>query len=196
MAVAFMMDFPGGSVEDYDWVIDRMDLQGRLPIGALFHASGQVADGLRVCDVWESADTFQRFADTKIGPLSAERGMTPPKIRSFEVAETRSGPGGPVAFVQVVYVPGVSDHATFAEIDRQIVGADRHAPDGCVFHVNGTLDAGYGILDYWSSKEIRDTFIEQRVQPVFQQAGLAAPTIEEMTVHNTLTEPAARPAGV
>jgi hypothetical protein len=196
MAVAFIMDFPGGSVEDYDWVVDRMQLNGRLPAGALIHASGQASDGLRVCDVWESADTFRQFADTKIGPLSTERGMAPPKIRSFEVEEIRRGTGDAVEFVQVVYVPGISDHATFVEVDRQIVGADRRAPDGCVFHVNGTFDAGYCVLDYWTSKEIRDAFIEQQVLPVFQKAGLATPTIEEMSVHNALTKPAAHHAGV
>ena len=195
MAVAFMMDFPGGSVEDYDWVVDRMQLNGRLPAGALFHAAGHGADGLRVCDVWESAEVFKQFADTKIGPLSAERGMTPPKIRSFDVEEIRRGDGGRVEFVQIVFIPGVADHAAFVELDRQIVGADRHAPDDCVFHVNGTVGDGYCVLDYWSSKATRDRFIEQQVQPVFQQAGLAPPTIEEMIVHNALTEPAAQHVG-
>jgi hypothetical protein len=198
MAVAFIMDFPGGTLEDYDWVIERMQLNGRLPAGALFHAVGQTEDGIRVCDVWESADVFQRFADTQIGPLTTERGMSPPNMRSFETAEPprRNPAGGAVRFVQIVKVP-VPDHAAFVEMDKRIVGEDRQAPEGCVFHVNGAMDGAYYVMDYWTSKEVRDAFIERNIKPAMQQAGITEmPVFEEMIAHNALTEPAQQAAGV
>ena len=35
MPYAIIMDFPGGTTDDCDWVVDRMGLKGRLPAGAL-----------------------------------------------------------------------------------------------------------------------------------------------------------------
>jgi hypothetical protein len=196
MAVAYIMDFPGGSLEDYDAVVEKMQLNGRLPAGALFHAAGKTAQGMRVCDVWESAERFGQFSDTQIRPLSAERGMAPPQVRSFEVHEIRRGAAGPVRFVQIVHMPGV-DAESFVELDKRVVGPERHAPEGCVFHVTGMLDGEWCILDYWTSKEIHDAFIAERVRPAMEGAGVTAmPRFEEMAVHNALTEPAEHPAGV
>ncbi len=43
-------------------------------------------DGMRVTDVWESRDAFDKFAQEKIGPISAEVGLpNPPEIQFFEV---------------------------------------------------------------------------------------------------------------
>ena len=43
-------------------------------------------DGLRVTDVWESRDAFEKFAQEKIAPFGAEVGLpNPPEIQFFEV---------------------------------------------------------------------------------------------------------------
>ena len=83
-----------------------MDLGGRLPAGALFHAAGVNEGGLQVCDVWESEEIFQQFAERKIGPITEEAGLPRPDVRSFEVSQVRGSGSGPVAFVQQRRGPG------------------------------------------------------------------------------------------
>jgi hypothetical protein len=54
--------------------------------GGLFHWVTATDDGLRVTDVWETAEQFQEFADTKIGPITQEVGVDgPPQITMYEV---------------------------------------------------------------------------------------------------------------
>ena len=67
-----MMDFPGGTLEQYDQVIDRMGLTpgGDTPPGALFHWVAATDEGIRVVDVWESQEQFDKFAEEQIGPYS------------------------------------------------------------------------------------------------------------------------------
>jgi hypothetical protein len=188
MAVAFSMDFAGGTVEDYDAVVEKMELGDKLPPGALFHAAGVNDDGLRVCDVWESAEVFQRFAEASIVPLAESVGLPTPEIRSFEAQQVRGSATGPVEFVQIVSVPG-GDAEMFRALDERVIGPGRDVPEACVFHVNGALGDGYTVLDYWSSKAARDEFMASEVGPAMAALGIdAEPVIEELTVHNSLTQ--------
>jgi hypothetical protein len=41
--------------------------------------------GIRVVDVWQSAEQFQRFPDGQIGPFTQEVGMAPPEVQMYEV---------------------------------------------------------------------------------------------------------------
>jgi hypothetical protein len=194
MATAYILDFAGGTLAQYDAVLEQMQLAGRLPAGALFHAAGVNDDGLRVCDVWESEDAFQGFAASKIGPITEEVGLPRPEIRSFEAAQVRGARAGAVEFVQVVSIPGL-DGETFRALDGRVLGPDGEVPEACVFHVNGRLDGGWCVLDYWSSKAERDEFMQSRVGPAVAASGIEAqPRIEELTVHNSLT--ATAPASV
>lgn len=88
MAVAFEMRFKGGTLEQYDRVMDLMGFTsgGATPPDALFHWAAQTGDGIIVVDVWENADAFNRFAAEQIGPFSAQVGIEgPPEITSYEV---------------------------------------------------------------------------------------------------------------
>ena len=87
MAVAIVMDFPGGTLEQYDQVIDKMGLEpgGDTPDGAFFHWVTQTTDGLRVVDVWETQEEFDRFAQEQIGPYTQEVGMQAPQMKVHDV---------------------------------------------------------------------------------------------------------------
>ena len=87
MAVAIIMDFPGGTLDQYDQVIGKMGLEpgGDTPDGALFHWVTQTPDGLRVVDVWETQEAFDRFAEEQIGPFSQEVGLQPPQSTVHDV---------------------------------------------------------------------------------------------------------------
>src|SRR3954447_19116765 len=111
MAKAIIMDFAGGTADQYDRVIDRMDLEGKVPPGAVFHAAGPTDDGWRVIDVWDDMDAFQQFADTKIGPLSQAEGLPEPRLQFMDVDELvdeRDGGDGGITHVQVVRLDGLT----------------------------------------------------------------------------------------
>jgi hypothetical protein len=73
MAVAIMMDFPGGTLEQYDQVIEKMGLEpgGDTPDGAFFH--------------WVTQEEFDKFAQEQIGPYTQEAGMQAPQMKVHEV---------------------------------------------------------------------------------------------------------------
>ena len=65
------MDFDGATLDQYDKVLELMQLHpgGRAPDGALFHWCTKTDNGIRVTDVWDSREQFERFAQ---GPHRAE----------------------------------------------------------------------------------------------------------------------------
>ncbi len=190
MPVAFIMDFPGGTAADYDAVMEDMDLGGRLPADALFHSAGASQTGWRVYDVWDSAEAFGRFAETKIGPITAKHGLPEPQIRSFEARTFRRGESGPVAVVQLGTFAGV-DADRFEALSAAALGESGEMPPGNVLHVNGPAGADWCVLSAWTSTEARDAFIGERLIPALAKAGIESrPDIEAVDVHNSLTEPA------
>ena len=87
MPVAVVMDFKDGTLEQYDQVIGKMGLEpgGDTPDGAFFHWVTHTPDGLRVVDVWETQEEFDKFATEQIGPYSQEAGMQPPQTTAHDV---------------------------------------------------------------------------------------------------------------
>lgn len=86
MAVGLIIDFEGATLEQYEKVNELMGTTGGLPEGGVFHWAAATDDGLRVVDVWESREAFDKFAEEKIGPASAEAGIQgPPQISEYQV---------------------------------------------------------------------------------------------------------------
>jgi hypothetical protein len=88
MAVAVEMTFRGATTEQYDQIIQKMGLTagGATPPDAISHWVAETDDGLRIVDVWESQEAYEKFAQEKIGPYSAEAGITePPETRVYEI---------------------------------------------------------------------------------------------------------------
>lgn len=79
-------------------------------------------------------------------------------------------------------LPGVTQEQ-FESMDSA-VGSD--PPEGLIFHASGPIDGGWGILDFWESRELFDRFIAERVTPVMQQSGAPQPEIHEFPVHEYL----------
>jgi hypothetical protein len=67
------------------------------------------------------------------------------------------------------------------------VGARTDHPDGLIFHASGPIEGGWGVLDFWESREQFDRFSEERIGPSARAAGLTAPPeIHEFPVHEYL----------
>jgi hypothetical protein len=88
MAIAVQMDFDGATLDQYDEICKMMGLtpKGPGPTGAISHFATTPDAGLRVVDVWQTREQFDKFAQEQIGPLSAKAGVTsPPAIQFFDV---------------------------------------------------------------------------------------------------------------
>jgi quinol monooxygenase YgiN len=79
MALTFVLEFPGGTQQQYDQVIDRLQLGGKAPPGAIFHVAGPIEGGWCVVDVWESQEAFDRFIQEKLGRAIQEAGLSLPQ---------------------------------------------------------------------------------------------------------------------
>ena len=94
MAVAFEMRFEGATLEQYDQVLELMELtDGRAaPEGAIFHWVAETDKGIIVVDVWESDEQFNRFAEQQIGPFTQQAGIpAPPVMTRYDVHNTLVG---------------------------------------------------------------------------------------------------------
>lgn len=88
MAVAVVLEFSGATLDQYDQVIEKMGFSPGGPgaPGGLFHWVTATDDGIRVTDVWTDRETFDKFAEEKIGPITAEVGVPgPPQITFYDV---------------------------------------------------------------------------------------------------------------
>jgi hypothetical protein len=61
-------------------------------------------------------------------------------------------------------------------------------PDGMIFHSAGPIDGGWGVIDFWESRDHFDRFTEARLQPALGELGedafQAPPDIKEFPVAN------------
>jgi hypothetical protein len=85
MAIAVVIDFDGGSTDQYDALVREMGIGGQpasVIAGLLFHAAGPTEGGLRVVDVWESQDALDRFTRERLMPAAEKIGGIPqPRIQ-------------------------------------------------------------------------------------------------------------------
>jgi hypothetical protein len=88
MPVAVEMNFAGATIGQYDQIIEKMGLTpgGSTPPGAISHWVAKTDEGMRVVDVWETKEHFERFAQEQIGPYSKEVGIEDePETRFYDV---------------------------------------------------------------------------------------------------------------
>ena len=74
MATVMEMKWPSISREDYERAREAVNWEGDVPQGAIFHVSW-FEDGLRVLDVWESQQDFERFGKERLMPKLHELGI-------------------------------------------------------------------------------------------------------------------------
>ncbi len=93
MAIVRVYDAEGWSVDDYDRVMDRMGLGGHTAPGVLFNWCATTHAGLRIVDVYESRAIADDLSETKIQPILAEMGLSPPVVTEYETHSYLT-PGG------------------------------------------------------------------------------------------------------
>jgi hypothetical protein len=80
----------GWTAEQYDALIERMDLGGRAAPGVLYHWAAVTPDGVHAVDVYESREAADRLASEKIAPIAGELGLSIPEIAEYSVHATLS----------------------------------------------------------------------------------------------------------
>lgn len=88
MPIAVVLEFVGGTLEQYDQATAKMNFTPGGPgaPGGLFHWVTGTDNGIRVTDVWSSREQFERFAAERIAPISAEVGFPgEPEITFYDV---------------------------------------------------------------------------------------------------------------
>lgn len=77
MKIAVTFTPPAMTSEQYDAVVSQLDNAGAFPApGRLYHVCFGPRDKLRVGEVWESQEAFDRFGDT-IEPVFRDVGLDP-----------------------------------------------------------------------------------------------------------------------
>ncbi len=83
MTVGILLEFPGVTREQYERLSQDVERSGS-PEGALIHVCGPTSDGgWRVVNVFESRETFERFANELLIPLARAHGFPQPSKREF-----------------------------------------------------------------------------------------------------------------
>jgi hypothetical protein len=88
MAIALLMEFPGGTQDQYDKILHGLGMERGsqdLPRGLIFHVAGPTNNGWQVIDVWESRADFDRFVAERLGPAIRASGVVPTTPKEFPV---------------------------------------------------------------------------------------------------------------
>ena len=68
------------------------------------------------------------------------------------------------------------------------MGIANDPPAGLIFHSAGPIEGGWGVIDYWESRDHFDRFQQDRLGPTIGELGDRAPQnppeIKEFPVHN------------
>jgi hypothetical protein len=86
--IGMIMTFPGGTQEQYDAVLQQLNLGGRMPPGGISHAAGPIEGGWRVVDVWETQEAFDIFLRERLEQAMQNAGLAPPEVEVWPVYST------------------------------------------------------------------------------------------------------------
>jgi hypothetical protein len=85
MAIGILIEVPGGTKEQYDAVMAKLGLGGKMPSGGISHVAGPMEGGWRVIDVWQSQEDFEKFFQAKLHRAILEVGLPPFQPKVFPI---------------------------------------------------------------------------------------------------------------
>jgi hypothetical protein len=99
MPVAMLMELPGVTQEQYDRVMEDLQLE-EMPEGGIAHIAAPMEGGWRVLDVWETREHFERFYEERLGAAIQKAGVPqdePPKFQELHNVLAREHQPAPAA---------------------------------------------------------------------------------------------------
>jgi hypothetical protein len=92
------MKWPGVTAEQYDALREKVLWEDNPPPGVLFHVATFEPQGIRVFDMWETAEEFDSFINERLMPAVQELGVPgEPEVDICEVHATFTPAFQPVA---------------------------------------------------------------------------------------------------
>ncbi len=85
MAIGFIFNNPGQTQEQYDAVVEQLNLAESQPEGWIFHAAGPTEDGWRVVEVWESQEAADAYFQGRLGQVLQNEKVSPGQPDTFTV---------------------------------------------------------------------------------------------------------------
>jgi hypothetical protein len=76
MPIVMSMRWLGVTQEQYDAARETVHWEGDVPEGAIYHVASFDDGGIYVTDVWETAEHFQRFVESRLMPGVQRVGIT------------------------------------------------------------------------------------------------------------------------
>ncbi|HLI96912.1 MAG TPA: hypothetical protein VKT72_12595 [Candidatus Baltobacteraceae bacterium] len=192
MAISVVMFFKKPDDRDvrtiYDAVIDEMGVRDNPAKGGIYHWCAPVDDGLRVCDVWETHEDFEGFAQEKIGPLTAKQGLQAPEVSVTPVHEMVVGRGTDHKGVGVFVEAEGDTEELFSKVDRanERMNVVADPPEGLIFHWTTATPTGICAIDHWRSREDFERFVDAKLAPALVESGMPQPRITYFDVYNTI----------
>ncbi len=74
MPVGVLVELEGPGPEMYDAVTAEMNIADNPPAGLIVHTGGAIEGGMRIFDIWESANAYNEFRDSRLMPAIAKVG--------------------------------------------------------------------------------------------------------------------------
>jgi hypothetical protein len=95
----------------------------------------------------------------------------------------------------IAVIAAIPDKETYETLTEQMFGTKRApTPDGCLVHSAGEGPNGFRVVDIWESQEAFDSFMNDKLMPAMQEAGMGdmmgagtPPEIVEL-IHLTVNE--------
>jgi hypothetical protein len=72
-----------------------------------------------------------------------------------------------------------------------VMDMEANPPEGLIVHSAGPVEGGWGVIDFWESRDAFDRFVGERLMPRLQGLGARGfpnpPDVKEFPVHNLET---------
>jgi hypothetical protein len=75
MTIVMNMFWEGVTTDQYEQLRKLVNWEGNVPRGAISHIASFSERGIHVTDLWESAEDFQEFTDTRLMPGVRQLGV-------------------------------------------------------------------------------------------------------------------------
>jgi hypothetical protein len=81
-----LMEWDGVTLEQYEAARNLVNWEGDPPQGGMFHVAAITDTGLRVTDLWQSAEAFQSFVEQRLMPGVQQLGIQgQPRVEIYPV---------------------------------------------------------------------------------------------------------------
>lgn len=75
MRIVMTMKWDGVTPDHYEQMRKIVNWEGNIPAGAVFHVSSFGNNAIHVTDIWESAQDFDNFVQTRLMPGAQQVGV-------------------------------------------------------------------------------------------------------------------------